>query len=79
MAELTFRNAVSVAPSDVHDFDAFAIKVVAVALPDGFWRAYRGPSDWSDERVAAQGDLLLEAQGSPLFYVLRASGRRYEE
>ena len=76
---LKFKNLMRVSPSDVQDNDAFALKVVAVALPGGFWRAYRGPSDWSDERVAAQGDLLLEEQAGPLFYVLRASGRRYEE
>lgn len=77
MANLQFRNAVSVSPSDVHDFDAFAMKVVAVVYPGGSWCAYQGPSHWPDDQVAAQGDRLVKEQAAPLFYVLRNSDRRY--
>ena len=64
-------------PTDVLWGDAFAIKVVAVAGYANDWAAYIGPSDWTDERVAEQGDKLSPEQAGPLFYVLRESGRTY--
>ena len=72
-----FRNKVSVSPSDVQRNDCFAIKVVAVAGYANDWAAYEGPSDWCDERVAASGTKLSEAQAKPLFYVMARSGRTY--
>lgn len=74
---LRFRNLRRVAPRDVQDGDAFAIKIVAVAGTNNDWAAYIGPSGWSDRTVAAAGDKLLPAQALPLFYVLRESGREY--
>lgn len=72
-----FKNLVTTSPSDVEQGDAFAVKIVAVAGYDNDWAAYRGPSDWSDEVVAQSGDKLLEKEATPLFYVMRNSGRYY--
>jgi len=72
-----FRDKSSVAPGDVHDNDAFAIKVVGVAHPGNFYNAYSGPSDWSDEQVAAQGDEIPQVAAKALFWVLANSGRRW--
>ena len=46
---------------------------------DGSWAAYLGPSDWDDERVAYEGDLIAQEAAEDLFYVLAHSGRRYGE
>lgn len=79
MPRVNFRNPLTTAPIDVEPGDAFAFKVVAVVSDIGTWTAYRGPSDWSDEKVAAQGSLLLRSQVHLLFYVLMASTYIYEE
>jgi len=57
-------------PNDVHDGDAFAIKVVAVARGEGHWQCYSGPSDWSDEEVAAKGESVYSEAAKSLFYVM---------
>jgi len=66
-------------PSDVQPGDAFPIKVVAVVGHGDDWAAYYGPTNYSDEAVAAIGDKLSAAQAEPLFYVLRNSDRYYRE
>ncbi len=66
-----YKNLITTSPSDVEDGDAFAVKIVAVAGHDEDWAAYIGPSNWSDEDIAASGDKLLAEQAEPLFYVLR--------
>ena len=71
-------NAYVVRPNEVKPGDRFGYKVVAIAdehVPH--WRAYFGPSSWSDEHVASNGDALNEAQASAMFPALAASGRRY--
>ena len=77
MAKYNFKNLVTTSPSDVKQGDAFAIKVVAIAGYANDWAAYRGPSDWSDQMVAEQGDKLNEEAARVVFYVMRASGRHY--
>ena len=72
-----FKDPRGTSPSDVEPGDAFAIRIVAVAGYANDWAAYMGPSHWSDERVATQGDKLSPERAEPLFFVLRESGRRY--
>ena len=72
-----FKNKHTTKPIEVQDGDMFAVKVVAVVGPNDDWAAYEGPTDWSDERVATEGDKLLLAQAEMLFYVLMATGRGY--
>ena len=73
---MNFRNMLTVSPSDVCDGDCFALNVVAVAGYNNDWAAYWGPSSWSDERVAQEGDKLRREVAEPLFYLGR-SGRTY--
>lgn len=69
-----WRDWRSVAPMDAKPGDAFAVKVVAVVHEHWeCWSAYIGPSDWSDEHVAAHGAALLEEQAKALFHVMRHS------
>ncbi len=74
---LTFRNKITVSPSDVNTDDAFAIKIVAVAGPANDWAVYQGPAHWPDILVADSGDKLLEGTARKLFYVMSQSGRTY--
>ena len=75
--KLEFRKKASLTPSDVNDDDALAINIVAVARIANDWSAYQGPSDWSDSRVARQGDKVDELAATRLFYVMGQSGRTY--
>ena len=79
MPKYNFKNLVTTSPSDVKQGDAFAVKIVAIAGYDNDWAAYRGPSDWSDQMVAEQGDKLDKKAAEALFYVMRHSCRRYRE
>lgn len=79
MPNYKFKNLVTTRPDSVEYMDAFAVKIVAVVGYNNDWAAYMGPSDWTDEQVAQQGDKLLASQAEPLFYVLRNSGRVYRE
>ncbi|MDI6770130.1 MAG: hypothetical protein QMD04_10715 [Anaerolineales bacterium] len=56
--------------------DRYGYKVVAVIDQawDG-WRAYRGPTSWSDQQVAEHGDPLSEEAAQALFPTLAAAGR----
>ena len=67
----------NLSPSDVKDRDTFPIKVVAIAGHGDDWAAYYGPTDWTDEEIAHNGEKLLKHQAEPLFFVLRNSGRHY--
>ncbi len=74
---VTFKNKWTTKPIDVEYDDCFAIKVVAVAGYANDWAAYEGPTDWSDEKVARNGDKLTAAEAEPLFHVMTASRRHY--
>ena len=53
------------------------MKVVALAGYVNDWAAYRGPSSWSDEDVAAGGDKISKEAAEALFYAFANSGREY--
>jgi len=44
--------------NEIKSRDLFGYKVIAVIHSDHFWTAYRGLTDWSDDRVAAEGDTV---------------------
>jgi len=78
MTELTFKNKYTTRPGEVRPLDAFAVKIVAWAHTTGWsWAAYYGPSDWTDEEVAKNGDELSENIAKGLFPVLAATGMLY--
>ena len=73
----TYRSHTSVSPGDVHDQDAFPVKIVAIAGWANDWAAYMGPSHWTDARVANQGTKIDAEAAKALFYVMAMSGRAY--
>ena len=75
----TRKPLVHTRPCDVADYDIFPVQVVGVALPGENWAAYRGPSDWTPEQVAQQGDKIMGECARLLFYALAMSGRRYND
>ncbi len=77
MAKRRYRDKRVVAPDDVKEGDAFAIKVVAVVGAANDWTAYQGPSDWTDDQVAEHGEKLLSEAAKLLFYPCAISDRRY--
>ena len=79
MPKYNFGNLRLTSPADVQSRDAFAVKVVAVAGHVNDWAAYIGPTDWSDQEVAENGDKLDKKAAEALFYVMRWSGRSYRE
>ena len=56
---------------------AVPCKVVAVTGHNGDWRAYRGAAYWSDETVAAHGDVIIREAAEGLFPTFRNIGLRY--
>jgi hypothetical protein len=41
------------------------------------WAAYQGLTDWSDDRVAMEGDKLSQAAAEALFHAPVAAGLSY--
>ena len=56
---------------------AVPCKVVAVTGYGGDWAAYRGPSDWTDDMVARQGDKISRLAAEGLFPTYRYLDLRY--
>ena len=75
---LQFVNKYTVRPMNIQRGTAAAIKIVAVAGDDD-WAAYYGLSDWSDERVAEEGDKIDRAAAALLFPAFVSSGRYYRD
>jgi len=64
-------NAYVVRGIEVEPNDHYGYKIVAVISGEGhFWSAYMGLTDWSDSRVAAEGDKILPAVAEKLFPTL---------
>lgn len=59
--------------------DRYGYKVVAV-IDESWngWRAYRGPTSWTDQQVADNGDAVSEETARALFPTLAAAGRIYD-
>jgi len=57
--------------------EAVSIKIVAVAGQANDWAAYYGPSDWTDERIAKEGDKMMATHANPIFPHMHMSGRLY--
>lgn len=74
-------NAYTVRPEEIKVGDRFGYKVILRVYP-GCFCAYRGLTDWSDEHVADEGDMVSPEAARSLFPVvydtLIASGLRYE-
>lgn len=66
---------VNTRPTAVKPDDYCALRIVAVAGYDNDWACYIGPSSWSNERVAEEGDPVLEEQAGVFAYLMQL--RRY--
>ena len=65
-------NVHNVNGDEIQDNDRYGYKIVAVVYPDGFWSAYVGHTDWSDTKVADNGDKLSYNIARDLFSTLDA-------
>lgn len=70
-------NKLITSPSDVKAGDWSALKIVAVAGSDNDWAAYIGPSRWSDQEVADNGDKVTRTEASVFAYLMQL--RRYRQ
>jgi hypothetical protein len=66
-------------PDEVRAGDQMGYKIIAVVDESGyFWAAYMGLTDWSDERVANEGDKLPVETAMKIFPVLlNCTEKRY--
>jgi hypothetical protein len=73
-------NAYAISGGEIHEGDRFGYKVVAVVATGwSAWAAYKGPTSWSDEQVANEGDIISKEAASALFPTLAASINIYHE
>jgi hypothetical protein len=69
---LTYAQYYKMRPSEFKPNDAVAVKIVAVIMAVGYWTAYSGPTDWTDEQVARDGDKLPMPAAVALFPTIAA-------
>ena len=84
MAHIAAHNAtlypVTIEPLELKHGDRLGFKVVAViGVGNGDWSAYKGPTHWSDDRVAVEGTKIDRTTAERLFPTLRYSGNPYRE
>jgi hypothetical protein len=76
-------NPVSVKPYTLKAGDLLGFKIVAKIYSnnngEGFWAAYRGLTDWEDEKVASDGDKIPQEVAEALFYAPTALGLIYND
>ena len=72
---VTYVNKYTIRPDEIVSNLGMAIKVVARTydVVGGCWCAYLGPSDWADERVADDGDQIIEEAARLLFPVFNST------
>ena len=71
-------NPYEVQGDEVQEGDRYGYKLIAV-IHVGWsgWAVYRGPTAWSDEHVAENGDCVSEEAAKALFPTLAALHRVY--
>lgn len=71
-------NHYMIEPAEIQEGDKFGLKIVA-CIWQGWngWCAFYGPPDWSDQRVAAEGDELPKKIAVALFPTLATLKRVY--
>lgn len=65
-------NAYNISGHEVQTHDRYGYKIIAVVYSEHFWKAYRGLTDWSDEKVASQGDEIPHEVARYLFSTINA-------
>jgi hypothetical protein len=76
---MKFKNARTALRADLQPGAQFGYVVTAEVGYENDWAAYRGPVDWTPEKVAYEGDKLNKAAAEALFPVMKAAGLRYRE
>ena len=76
---LRFKKGYTLRLCDIQADDCVAYKVVAIASYANDWAAYKGPSDWTDEEIALNGDKIPQKAAELLFYAFANSGRDYRD
>ena len=66
-----------VRPLDIKPGDNLGFKVIAVIGYGGDWAAYYGLTNWSDEKVASEGDKLNKEAAEKLFSAPVLAGLKY--
>jgi hypothetical protein len=71
-------NPYMVTGNEVHGGDRYGYKIICT-IDEGWngWRAYRGPTSWSDAKIADEGDPISEEIATALFPTIAATGRIY--
>jgi len=65
-------NAYVVSGHEVRPSDHYGYKIIAVVQSQHFWAAYMGLTDWSDLKVAQEGDKVSYEIASKLFSTIDA-------
>lgn len=74
----TTLDARVIQPGEVQPGDHYGYKVVAAVWQAcNTWCAFRGPTDWDDERVLNYGDEIPYGAAQALFPTLAGLGRVY--
>jgi hypothetical protein len=63
-------NAYEICGYEMLPNDRYGYKIIAVVYDDQHWCAFRGLTDWSDEKVASQGDYIPSEVAQDLFPTL---------
>jgi hypothetical protein len=71
--------AYSVNGGEVQPGDRYGYKIVAVVYSKNFWAAYKGLTDWDDERVADEGDKILHEVAALLFPTINETIPNYND
>lgn len=65
-------NAYNVRGNEIKVNDRYGYKIIAVIHDEYFWAAYMGLTDWSDDRVAREGDKVSYEIAALLFPTINA-------
>ena len=76
---MEFKNAYQATEADIQPGAKFGYIVVAEIGYDNDWAAYRGPVDWTPERVAHEGQKINREAAENLFPVMKWAGLYYRE
>lgn len=64
--------------NEIQPGDRLGYKIIVVINPYiKSWGAWRGPTTWTDDRVAQVGDAISEEAAKALFPMMAAIGRFY--
>jgi hypothetical protein len=72
-------NPYEISGGEIQPDDRFGYKVIAVVYSDQEWMAYSGYTDWSDEKIAANGDEVFWDVAKYLFSTIANTIPHYRQ